>query len=101
MNNNPPYPYLYGMSYQEEYQQSTATVAQREYNLVLFNDHENTFDFVIEVLCTVCDHTEEQAEQCAWITHYKGKCQVLTGDLDDLKVKAELMGDVGLTVEVQ
>jgi ATP-dependent Clp protease adaptor protein ClpS len=44
---------------------------------------------------------EEQAEQCAWITHYKGKCQVLTGDLDDLKVKAELMGDVGLTVEVQ
>jgi hypothetical protein len=25
----------------------------------------------------------------------------LTGDLDDLKVKAELMGDVGLTVEVQ
>ena len=35
-----------------------------------------TFDFVIEVLCTVCDHTEEQAEQCAWITHYKGKTEV-------------------------
>lgn len=101
MKNNFPYPYLYRMSYQEEYQQSTATVAQREYNLVLFNDHENTFDFVIEVLCTVCDHMEEQAEQCAWITHYKGKCQVLSGDLDELKVKAELMGDVGLTVEVQ
>ncbi|NCF53311.1 MAG: ATP-dependent Clp protease adaptor ClpS, partial [Bacteroidetes bacterium] len=56
------------MSYQEELQQSTVTVAQREYNLVLFNDHENSFDFVIEVLCTVCDHTEVQAEQCAWIT---------------------------------
>ena len=101
MKNNFPYPYIYVMSYQEELQQSTATVAQREYNLVLFNDHENSFDFVIDVLCTVCDHTEEQAEQCAWITHYKGKCQVMSGSYDQLRSKADLMLDVGLTVEIQ
>ena len=69
--------------------------------MVLFNDHENTFDFVIDVLCAVCEHTEEQAEQCAWITHYKGKCKVMTGEFDDLLHKASLMSDVGLTVEVQ
>lgn len=68
--------------------------------MVLFNDHENTFDFVIDVLCSVCDHSEMQAEQCAWITHYKGKCTVLTGEFDDLKTKATLMSEVGLTVEV-
>lgn len=79
----------------------TETVMQKKWTLVLFNDEVNSFDFVIDVLCTVCDHTEEQAEQCAWITHYKGKSDVLSGTYDDLIVKASLMGDSGLTVEVQ
>ena len=83
---------------QEETQQQS--VLQEERTLVLFNDHENTFDFVIDVLCSVCDHSEMQAEQCAWITHYKGKCAVLTGEFDELKTKATLMSEVGLTVEV-
>ena len=89
------------MSTKEQYQSQQETVLQAERSLVLFNDHENTFDFVIDVLCAVCEHTEEQAEQCAWITHYKGKCQVMTGDVDELQHKASLMSDVGLTVEVQ
>jgi ATP-dependent Clp protease adaptor protein ClpS len=76
------------------------TILQKEWTLILFNDEVNSFDFVIDVLCTVCDHTEEQAEQCAWITHYKGKCQVLSGSYDELSSKATLMGDVGLTVEI-
>jgi len=77
------------------------SILQKEGLLILFNDEVNSFDFVIDVLCTVCDHTEEQAEQCAWITHYKGKCQVLSGSYEELSVKATLMGDVGLTVEIQ
>ena len=89
------------MSTKEQYQSHQETTLQAERSLVLFNDHENTFDFVIDVLCTVCEHTEEQAEQCAWITHYKGKCQVMTGDIDELQHKASLMSDAGLTVEVQ
>jgi ATP-dependent Clp protease adaptor protein ClpS len=89
------------MSTKEQYQSQQETVLQAERSLVLFNDHENTFDFVIDVLCAVCEHTEEQAEQCAWITHYKGKCQVMSGDFDELQHKASLMSDVGLTVEVQ
>ncbi len=93
--------YFYTMSTQEKYQPSHDSVVLKEQSLVLFNDHENSFDFVIEVLCTVCDHTEEQAEQCAWITHYKGKCQVLSGSYEQLRSKADLMLDVGLTVEIQ
>ena len=89
------------MSTKEQYQSHQETILQAERSLVLFNDHQNTFDFVIDVLCTVCEHTEEQAEQCAWITHYKGKCQVMTGDIDELQHKASLMSDAGLTVEVQ
>jgi ATP-dependent Clp protease adaptor protein ClpS len=73
---------------------------QKEWSLVLFNDDVNSFDFVIDVLCTVCDHHEEQAEQCAWLTHFKGKCQVLSGGFEELSTKATLMGDVGLSVEI-
>ena len=31
--------------------------------IVLFNDEVNTFDYVIDSLIEVCDHTLEQAEQ--------------------------------------
>ncbi|HUH45699.1 MAG TPA: ATP-dependent Clp protease adaptor ClpS, partial [Arenibacter sp.] len=50
------------------------TAKQNE--IILFNDDVNTFDHVIETLIMVCDHTPEQAEQCALIVHYNGKCTV-------------------------
>tara|TARA_B100000767_G_scaffold158379_1_gene148748 strand:- start:119 stop:388 length:270 start_codon:yes stop_codon:yes gene_type:complete len=89
------------MDTKEEVLRESQTVLEKEHSLILFNDEENSFDFVIDVLCSVCEHSEEQAEQCAWITHYKGKCQVLTGPFQKLKSKASLMSDVGLTVEIQ
>lgn len=52
--------------------------------LVLVNDDINTFDHVIEALMEVCGHSEEQAEQCALITHLKGKCPVHKGVRDEL-----------------
>ncbi|PID91323.1 MAG: Clp protease ClpS [Bacteroidetes bacterium] len=53
--------------------------------LVLHNDDVNTFDHVIESLVDVCRHSSTQAEQCATITHYKGKCEVKTGELSDMR----------------
>jgi ATP-dependent Clp protease adaptor protein ClpS len=52
--------------------------------LILFNDDINTFDFIIESLVEVCDHSLEQAEQCATIAHYKGKCGIKSGLLSEL-----------------
>ncbi len=60
-------------------------IVASEKNLVLFNDDVNTFDYVIETLVEVCEHTFEQAETCAWITHYKGKCSVKSGAESVLK----------------
>jgi ATP-dependent Clp protease adaptor protein ClpS len=42
--------------------------------IVLHNDDVNTFDHVIETLIRVCKHDAIQAEQCALLVHYKGKC---------------------------
>ena len=60
--------------------------------LLLHNDEVNTFEFVMDALVEVCKHSANQAEQCAMITHYKGKCDVLSGEVSELKeVRDELI----------
>jgi ATP-dependent Clp protease adaptor protein ClpS len=58
---------------------------QSQARLVLHNDEVNTFDYVMETLVDICDHSMTQAEQCATITHYKGKCEVRSGALSEMK----------------
>lgn len=60
-------------------------VTSDEKELILFNDDINTFDHVIETLIEVCGHDANQAEQCALVAHFKGKCGVKTGAFDLLK----------------
>lgn len=69
--------------------------------LVLFNDEVNTFDFVIETLIEVCDHDPNQAEQCAMIAHFNGKCNVLSGTFVELKPAWHEMTRRQLTVEIK
>ena len=68
--------------------------------IVLFNDEVNTFDFVIDSLIEVCDHTLEQAEQCTLLVHYKGKCTVKTGEYNDLKPRCSQLLTRGLSAEI-
>ena len=74
---------------------------KKENKIVLFNDEVNTFDHVIDMLVAACDHTPIQAEQCSLIVHYKGKCNVKTGDYDDLKPRCTALLEAGLTAEIQ
>ena len=67
---------------------------------VLFNDEVNTFDYVIDSLIEVCDHTLEQAEQCTLLVHYKGKCTVKTGEYNDLKPRCSQLLTKGLSAEI-
>lgn len=69
--------------------------------LVLFNDHHNTFEHVIQCLVDICKHNPVQAEQCAMITHYKGKCTVKTGQYKELAEMGAALGNQDLTVEIQ
>ncbi|MEJ5317308.1 MAG: ATP-dependent Clp protease adaptor ClpS [Tenuifilum sp.] len=59
--------------------------AELEYILILHNDDVNTFDFVIDTLVEVCNHDPHQAEQCALITHFKGKCDIKHGHFETLE----------------
>ncbi len=61
------------------------TVNEKQYALILYNDDINTFDHVIMCLVKICGHQTAQAEQCANIVHFKGKCQVNNGSLKDMQ----------------
>lgn len=71
------------------------------YNLVLYNDEHNTFDHVIEMLIVVCNHDPLQAEQCALLVHFKGKCVVLSGTYDELEPKCSKLLNADLTAEIE
>ncbi len=69
-------------------------------DLIVFNDEVNTFDHVIQTLIKVCKHTPEQAEQCTWIIHYKGKCTVKVGAFDELAPMRNAICQRGISAEV-
>jgi len=90
------------MSTKEKIQEEV-DVLEKEVNqneIVLFNDDVNTFDHVIDSLIDICDHTLEQAEQCAMLVHYKGKCTVKTGEYNDLKPRCTRLLTKGLSAEI-
>jgi ATP-dependent Clp protease adaptor protein ClpS len=63
-----------------------------QHKLIVLNDDVNTFDWIILSLHQVCGLTVVNAEQCAYIIHYKGSCSVLTGTYVALKqLKSELI----------
>ncbi len=68
--------------------------------IVMYNDDYNTFDHVIDTLIKVCKHTSEQAEQCSLIVHYKGKCTVKTGSIDELTPQCSQLLEAGLSAEI-
>ncbi len=53
--------------------------------LTLHNDDVHTFDYVIDALIDICEHEVEQATQCTYLVHYKGKCDVKRGSFSSLK----------------
>ncbi len=69
-------------------------------DLVVFNDDFNTFDHVIKTLINVCKHSTEQAEQCTWIIHYRGKCTVKTGSFEELQPMRQAICERGIDAKI-
>jgi ATP-dependent Clp protease adaptor protein ClpS len=71
------------------------------YQLIVWNDEVNTFEWVIETLIEVCKHTQEQAEQSAMIIHYNGKYAVKNGDYDRLKPMCDAINERGISATIE
>jgi ATP-dependent Clp protease adaptor protein ClpS len=88
---------------QTDYASENLTIEQLidEKSLVVFNDDFNTFDHVIDSLIKICKHEVEQAEQCTWIIHYNGKCQVKKGNFEKLEKMCVALLNQGISAEIQ
>jgi ATP-dependent Clp protease adaptor protein ClpS len=60
------------------------------YSIVVFKD----------TLIDVCEHSQEQAEQCTLIIHFKGKCSVKNGDFEELKPIRNAICQRGISAEI-
>ena len=88
-------------SEEQETDVDVLTELEKTYQIIIWNDEVNTFDWVIETLIDVCGHTEEQAEQCALLIHTQGKYAVKQGSYDDLKPKVEAITDRGINATLE
>ncbi len=74
---------------------------EKPFQLIVWNDEVNTFEWVIETLVEVCGHTAEQAEQCALIIHSQGKYAVKYGSYDTLKPLCDAITERGINATVE
>ena len=70
-------------------------------SLVVWNDEVNTFEWVIDTLIKVCGHSYEQAEQCSYLIHYKGKYAVKQGSYEELKPQCDAITERGINATVE
>jgi ATP-dependent Clp protease adaptor protein ClpS len=70
-------------------------------NLIVHNDEVNTFDWVIDSLMDICQHSEEQAEQCTLLIHFKGKASVKNGTFEKLQPLKVSLSDRGINATIE
>lgn len=71
------------------------------WQIIVHNDDVNTFEWVIESLVAICQHTYEQAEQCALFIHFKGKYAVKHGTEEELLPMKDALLDRGITATLE
>jgi ATP-dependent Clp protease adaptor protein ClpS len=94
------YEYRNGTKVHVQEDVDTDVLSDQYHNLIVWNDNVNTFDWVIESLVDICNHSPEQAEQCALFIHHKGKYGVKKGSFDFLRPKAEQLIDRGIQATI-
>ena len=90
----------YNPQIEKESEVEVLTQVEREHEIILYNDDINTFDHVINSLVVYCEHTFEQAEQCAYIVHYSGKCAVKSGSYEELEPICLKLLEAQLSAEI-
>jgi ATP-dependent Clp protease adaptor protein ClpS len=87
--------------YKEKAETELDEILSQPYVIILHNDDYNTFDWVIECLMKICKHEFEQANQCAHIVHFRGKCDVKRGDQETLNKMYQKLKAAGLSATME
>ncbi len=84
----------------EEFGEENTDCRDNNRYLILHNDDYHTFDYVIDCLVDICKLDDVQAEQCTYIVHFKGKCDIKKGSYDFLRPFKEALSLKGLKVTI-
>ena len=68
---------------------------QPGYTVIVHNDEDHTWEYVIEVLQRVCGHTTEQAYELTSEVHFKGRAAVWSGTLEVAELKRDQIHGFG------
>ena len=67
----------------------TKTKRQPPYHVIIMNDEEHTFEYVIEVLCKLFSHSLTTAEALTWAIHLSGRAVVYTTHRELAELKCD------------
>jgi len=71
-----------------------------DHKLILFNDDEHSFSYVVACLIKFCGHEPQQAEQCALVADLAGQCTVKHGCWAQIDTMREFLETVDLKVKM-
>lgn len=77
------------------------TITKTTSKIIVWNDDVNSFEWVIDCFMEILGHTAEQAEQCAWFIHIKGKYAVKMGEAKKLRPLKDALLDRGLSATIE
>ena len=86
---------------EEDIELDVLTETEPPFQLLVWNDDVNTFDWVIDTLIQICGHSKEQAEQCAMLIHYKGKYAVRKDSYETLKPECDAINDRNINATIE
>jgi ATP-dependent Clp protease adaptor protein ClpS len=72
-----------------------------DHRLILFNDDENSFAYVMACLIKFCGHEPQQAEQCTLVADLAGQCTVKHGCWAQIETMKESLQAQGLKVKME
>ncbi len=75
--------------------EETKTKRQPPYNVVIVNDEEHTFEYVIELLTKIFRHPLKMAETLTWRIHKTGRSVVFTTHKELAELKREQVVSYG------
>jgi ATP-dependent Clp protease adaptor protein ClpS len=70
-------------------EESTRTRKLPPYNVIVVNDEDHTFDYVIEMLCKLFRHDVDTAKRMTWQIHTTGRSIVLTTHKEMAELKRD------------
>jgi ATP-dependent Clp protease adaptor protein ClpS len=72
-----------------------------DHRLILFNDDEHSFAYVMACLIKYCGHDPQQAEQCALVADLAGQCTIKHGCWAQISTMFEFLEAQGLKVKME